>query len=106
MATERQVRETVERCVATMDRYHDNGPRLPTTMLMVAEVQIHAAWVLALGMRSGEVVDRILRPVEARVLARYGPELGVRLNAAFLDALYAFHKRAAPSGANRVDLTG
>jgi hypothetical protein len=86
MPTENHVRETVARCLSTMTRYH-GGQRTPhSTLLMIAEVQAHAAWVTEMGLGPGEVVERVLRPVEAELTARYGCELGSRLNADFLKA--------------------
>jgi hypothetical protein len=86
MPTENQVREMVARCLSSMIRYH-GGKRTPrSTLLMIAEVQALAARVGEMDLGSGEVVERVLRPVEAELTARYGCELGSRLSADFLKA--------------------
>lgn len=86
MATEGQVQGTIARCVTTVVRDHDGGRTRYTTISMIAEIQAHAAWVMELDIRPGAADEGILRPVEVGRLARYGPELGVRLDADFLKA--------------------
>jgi hypothetical protein len=76
----------VARCLSSMIRYH-GGQRTPqSTLRMIAEVQALAARVGEMGLGPGEVVERVLRPVEAELTARYGCELGSRLSADFLKA--------------------
>ncbi len=60
------------------------------TIKMVAETQAHAAWIWDLGMRPDETIGHILRPVEAELIARYGHDVGGRLNREFLKAFGAF----------------
>src|SRR4051812_6723624 len=80
--TERQIQETVARCVAAMV-YFNNAERTQGERdLMAAEVQLASAWVLQAG--SGEVRERVLAPVEGELFARYGHEVGPRLNGLFL----------------------
>ena len=86
MSYENQIREAVARCLSTMTRYHGRRRSPYSTLLMIAEVQAHAAWVTEMGLGPGEVVERVLRPVEAELTARYGCELGNRLNSDFLKA--------------------
>jgi len=90
MPTENQVRETVAQCLDTMTRYYSGQRTRQSTVLMIAEVQAHAAWVAEMGLEPCEVVDRVLRPVEAELTARYGCELGTRLNADFLKAFEGY----------------
>jgi len=83
MATERQIQETIARCVSTVVFFH-NSPKTPRMRtMMVAEVQAVARSVEELGMAMDE---RILLPVESELLARYGQEVGRRLNAEFARA--------------------
>ena len=86
MATEREIQETLARCVSIMVFYHQGNRSNNSRDLMVAEVQTLAAWVGDLGLDDGVVTDHILRPMETEMLARYGPEVGPRLAAAFRGA--------------------
>jgi hypothetical protein len=90
MATEREVQEAIARCVSSMVLYHNGKRSRETTTAMVAEVQAAAGWVSAQGWEIGETDERILRPVEGELLARYGHELGVRLTTEFLKAFEGF----------------
>jgi len=83
---ERQIQETIARCVGIMVWFH-NAVRTPQTNgLMTAEIRVMAGWVAEWGMGQVEVDGLILRPVEAELHARYGHELGPRLNRLFLEA--------------------
>ena len=86
MATDREFHEMVARCVSIMVSYHGAGRTRQTTAEMVREVHAIAREVMGLGHRAEEVIERVLRPTEAELLARYGHEAGVRFHAAFLDA--------------------
>jgi len=90
VATARQIQETIDFCVATMVRFQDARRTRHTTIQMIAETQAHAAWILDLGMQSGETAERIFRPIEAALIARYGPEVGNGLNSEFLKTFDAF----------------
>jgi len=84
--TERQIQETVARCVGIMVSFH-NAARTPQAQeLMTAEIRIMADSVAEWSMGVAEVDGLILRPVEAELHARYGLELGPRLNRLFLEA--------------------
>ena len=86
--TERQLQETVARCVSIMVYFHNDPERTPKTKeRMVAEVQVVAGWVAEMGLKPGQTDELILRPVEAELFARYGHELGLRLNRMFLEAI-------------------
>ena len=58
---------------------------------MTAEIRIMAGRVAEWGMDEVEVDGLILRPVEAELHARYGHELGPRLNRLFLGAFDGIH---------------
>ncbi len=100
MATAKQMRQTVDRCVNTMIRYHDAGRTRHTNLLMVAELQAHAAWVLDLGMDVAETVENILHPVETELIRRYGHELGLRFYDEFLRGFEGFLFEARAGGLN------
>jgi len=86
MATERQVQRTVALCMSIMNRYHDGRRSPQAKAAMVSEVQAVAAWVLDLDLDPGRIDERILRPVRAALVARYGHELGTRFEREFLTA--------------------
>jgi hypothetical protein len=86
MATERQVQETIARCVALMVFHHNCERSQEARDRMIAEVQIIAGFVEELGFSRSGVDWRIMRPIEAELLARYGHEVGPRLFAMFADA--------------------
>jgi hypothetical protein len=82
MIPERQVEKTVARCVAGMVFYHNGGKTTRTQALLAAEVRAVAGLVSGWGVTG----ERILRPVRAELVARYGAEAGGRLNAEFVKA--------------------
>ena len=86
MATERQVEEAVARCVATMVLYHNEGRTRSSTLAMKAEVRATAAHVSGLGVTGAQSGERVFLPVEAELIARYGPEAGRRLHREFVRA--------------------
>jgi hypothetical protein len=81
--TERQVQETIGRCVSAMVDYHDNGR---ASERMVAEVQLVAGFVEELDLSMGGANWRIIGPVEDELIARFGREIGARLIAEFVKA--------------------
>lgn len=89
MATEREIQETVARCVAGLVFYVNSGKTPKTKAMMVAEARAVAALVAGWGLSD----DRILRPVEAELVARYGPETRAGLHAEFVKA---FKGKAGP----------
>ena len=90
MATERQLQETVARCVSIMVYYHNTTRAPQAKERMIAEVELVAAWVLELDLSPGDTDRHIFRPVEGELLARYGPEVARGLHAEFLDAFEGF----------------
>jgi len=84
--TERQIQETVARCVGIMVYFH-NAARTPQAKeLMTAEIRFMADSVAEWCMGEAKADRLIFRPVEAELHARYGHELGPRLNRLFLEA--------------------
>ena len=86
MATERQVQETIARCISTMVFYHNSERSRKTEDRMIAEVQVIAGFVEELGFERGEAEERIIRPVELELIARYGYEVGPRMAVQFANA--------------------
>ena len=87
-ATERQIQETIARCVSIMVYFHNEERTPKVKAMMIAEVQTVVGFVgeLGLGLGSREVEERIVIPVEGELLTRYGHEVGRRLNAEFVSA--------------------
>lgn len=85
MATERDILEMIARCVSIMVFYHNSGKTAHTKDQMAAEIGAVAQsvnqWRMADSLRI-----RILGAVNAEMVARYGSELGVRLDGEFYKA--------------------
>jgi hypothetical protein len=86
MPTERQVQETISRCVASMVLYHDCERSEEAQDRMIAEIQAIADFVHELGFSRSGTDWRIIPPVEAELIARYGQVAGSRLAIQFVDA--------------------
>ena len=86
MATERQIQETIARCVSIVVFFHNSQKTPKMRTMMVAEVQAVAGSVEELGMCGMATDEQILLPVESELVARYGPAVGRRLNAEFARA--------------------
>jgi hypothetical protein len=97
MNIERAIQETIARCVAIMVAYYNSGPNERATREMIAEIRAvaEAARAFSLGIR--ETVDKIIHPVEAEIFARYGHELGTRLNAQFVVAFETYGPSQQPA---------
>jgi hypothetical protein len=85
MATQRQLQETAGRCVSAMISYHNSGRSEKVHDRMVAEVQMIAGFLEELGLDRGEIDRRIILPVEAELIARYGQVAGSRLAIQFVE---------------------
>ncbi len=90
MPTDRQIDETIARCVSTMVYLHASGQKARAFDQAAAEIQLIAAWIREMGLEDSEVQDRILDPLEEELCNRYGPELGPRLLGVFLEAYDGF----------------
>jgi hypothetical protein len=86
MPTEREIDETIARCVSIMVCYHKVETDARARASMVTAVQVVAAWALEMNLGSDETAVRILGPVERELLIRYGHESGTRVTATFLRA--------------------
>ncbi len=83
MATERQLQETIARCVSIVVFFHNSQKTPKMRSMMVAEVQTVAAGVEELGMCGMATDEQILFSVESELIARYGPVVGRKLNSEF-----------------------
>ena len=90
MAIDSEIQEAIARCVSILVCYHNADRSRHTTLTMIAEARAVAAWTRELSLGPGETDERILRPLEAEMIARYGHELGSRLNHEFLKAFEDF----------------
>ena len=84
--TGRQVQEIIARCVGIVVSYHHGGRCEASSRRMVDDVQAVRGEVLGLGLSPDEMEGLLIRPVSGELIARYGHELGPRLNAEFLAA--------------------
>jgi len=88
MATNREIQETIARCVSIMVFYHNMGKTTHTKALMAAEIGVVAQSVKE-SMSQDDTWRRVLESVNVELIARYGPELGVRLDGEFYKAFEA-----------------
>ncbi|MDR3632870.1 MAG: hypothetical protein P4L84_03485 [Isosphaeraceae bacterium] len=92
MATDREVEETIARCVGIMVFYRNSGRTTQSKSRMAAEIREVGGCVREWHSTNG-VVGRIVDSVKAELIARYGHELGVRLDGEFY---MAFEGEAVP----------
>ncbi len=85
MATDREVEEMIARCVGIMVFYRNCGKSTQSKTRMAAEIRAVASCVKEWHPAHGVVVH-ILDSVKAEMIARYGHELGVRLDGEFYRA--------------------
>lgn len=93
MLTERQIQETVATCVALGVYYHSGRRTAKAKALMVTEMRAVARRVRESGLGGKDTDERILRPVEAGLIVRYGPEAGRRL---YVEVAEAFEGQPPP----------
>ena len=83
MVTEGQVRETVARCVSCMACYVASGKMSQVKRVMTAELKETIPFVMRWGVSDSAIVDSLLGPIEAGLVARYGPVEGRKLSQEF-----------------------
>ena len=89
MRADDSLEEGAARCWSIMRRYHGSERKDEARALLIAEVDTLVGWLLELRPPPGAIERRILGPVEEYLLARYGHEVGMRLNAEFVRAFEA-----------------
>ena len=94
--TDRQFQEIVARCVSTMVYHHNCERSHRNDAQLIAEVQDIAGSVKEEVTDATEVTARIVRPVDAELTARYGPEAGTRLFQRFIEAFDGLRASHAP----------
>ena len=81
MTDERQLRETIARCVSIVVFYHNTERTPDSAERMAAEIRSVARAVAGMGDEADQLV---FRPIEIELMARFGPELGPRVVSEFL----------------------
>lgn len=79
MPTEQQIQGLITVCVSRMAAYFDARRTSVVRAEVIAEIQDLARLAGEWGLCGKEAEERIVRPVEARLIERYGHELGCRL---------------------------
>jgi len=97
MATEREVQETIARCVSIAVYYHGGDQTGQTSDRMTSEVRATALALGEMGISATQARGRIVEPVRLELLARFGPEEGPRIARDFADAFAGEDPAAAPS---------
>jgi hypothetical protein len=90
MDNDRAAQETIARCLSIMVAYHNSGTERGARQAMVKEIRVVAAAIKVFSLSVWETVERIVHPVESELFARYGHELGARLNAEFVEAFEGY----------------
>lgn len=98
MATDRQLQETLARCVSTVVFYHNSHRSQKSAERMSIEAEVIAGFVEELSLVDGEAERFIVRPLEVELIDRYGHELGLRL---FGEFIRAFEGRGAIKSRHR-----
>jgi hypothetical protein len=86
LATEWELRGVIDRGIALMVAHHEDGGMPGAETRMAAEMLTIAVWVEGMDLGGGDTDRLILGPIEGELVARYGPEAGRRLHAAFIEA--------------------
>ena len=89
MVIEERLQDAVARCVTALRRYHFGERTSAAKAKMTAEIDLLVGWLLELHLPPGVAQAEILIPVETYLFARYGHEVGSRLNAEFIEAFEA-----------------
>jgi hypothetical protein len=85
VAIDRQLWETISRCVLTMVFYHDAVRSSEVARWVIEEIRVVVDLVNGWGIKSNEAYLSILGPVEDELVLRYGYEVGSRLAGKFID---------------------
>jgi len=83
MSGDRQIQEIVTRCVSIMVLFHGIERTGRAKDEMIGEVES----IVVVMTETDETEQQVLRQVESELIARYGHEVGTRLNSQFCSAL-------------------
>lgn len=86
MVSERQLQETIARCVSCMVFYVNSGKTRQAKREMIAEAQAAASLLAKWGLSGRAAEDSFLKPFEAEMVARYGPADSRKLSKDFVEA--------------------
>jgi hypothetical protein len=88
MATDREVLETIARCVSIMVWYHNSEKTPETSAMMTADLRQVAAWLAEQRLDHSEIENRIVDSVASELLIRHGYDIAPGLYNVFLRAIY------------------
>ncbi len=87
MATDREIRETIARCVSSIVYYDRCGRTAQAREVFEADVALVREWLDSEGMAGAEVVIQILAPVLSELSDRYESAEAAILHGEFVAAL-------------------
>lgn len=90
MTSRDPIEDRIASCVSIIVKYYDQSRTRQSTLWMEGEVQTVATEITALGLKMREVDVQLFRSVESAQIVRFGPDLGVRLTAEFLNAFEGY----------------
>jgi hypothetical protein len=93
MVTERQIQETIARCVSLMVFYHNSEKSAQLSDDLADQARAVAGWASEANFGETEAGERIFRPVASELVARYGEGVGCRLRDEFLAAIGTDRRR-------------
>ena len=94
MPIERALSETVARCVGVVVYYYNVERTSRSRRVMSSEIGEAVGWLAGSGLDGRALDDAVVEPVEEELMARFGHEVGSRLNREFVRAFDA----AVPAG--------
>jgi len=97
MLNERDLQETIARCVSIAVYYHGGDRTGQTSDRMTAEVRATALALGESGISASEARGRVIEPVRLELLARFGASEGSRIVRDFVDAFAGEDPAAALS---------
>ena len=97
ISVERALCETVARCVGIIVYYHNAERTARSGRRVASEIREAVGWLADAGLDHRAMDDKVIEPVEGELMARYGHELGFRLNREFVRAFDAtIYPKAEP----------
>lgn len=97
MMTERQLQETIARCVSIAVYYHGSERTGWESDRMTSEVRATALSLGEMGLTATEARVQVVGQVERELIERFGPIAGAKLARTFAEAFAGEDPDAAPS---------